>query len=461
MQVLAKLHTRRSPTAFPRWIWTSLLALLAVVVAGSWLLVVYYLNGQGMLNEIKLGVQSDRAGQMQTVNGVLTRSASLSEHVELMAVYATAEFFQLANRQSRDIAYDPANSTIFLINEDTHLDELPLEPTPVQLRVDGGDLIAPLTLEMVTYSIHHKVSVATFPKVEAASSVELVAPTMAHAGMEYGHDHGTVSMRWDLPIVYPAGALEAQTLPFGTMMAVALGLLATVLTPCLIQLVVFYLSTLTGMSAEKLEHSALEPQVRRRLLGRAFGFVLGYTLLFTSAGALAGYAGETLQSAWSGWTRPLAIGSGIIIVLMGLWMAVRARAPLVCRLPLVHKRPVKPETGKGGLWRSTLLGLTFAVGCSTCFGGALIATLLLYVGTLGSAWEGALILLFFSLGVGIPFLISAALLTRVLPLVHRMQRAAPYIGLASSAVMVAFGVLLISDKFHLVSAWIYPVLGLK
>jgi cytochrome c-type biogenesis protein len=149
------------------------------------------------------------------------------------------------------------------------------------------------------------------------------------------------------------------------------------------------------------------------------------------------------------------------MVFLGLWMAVRTRAPLVCRIPLVKARLMGPESSKGGLLHSTLIGLTFAVGCSTCFGGALIATLLLYVGTLGSAWQGALILFFFSLGVGIPFLIAAALLTRVMPLMHRMQRLVPNIGLFSSAIVIIFGILLITNKFHLVSAWITPLIGLS
>lgn len=461
MQADPGIYLKRTPARLKRWILTGLWTLLALVVAGSWLLVVYLMNGQGVLNEVKLGVQSGRAGQMQTVNAVLSRAGSLGTHVEALAVYATSEFFELANRQFRDIAYDPATAWIFIVNEDTHMDELPLIPTPVQLRVDGGLPLAPATLEMVTYSIHHKITIATFSKPANASpnTLELILPTVDHSGTAY-QEGQTVSMNWDLPIVYPEGALAAEALPLSTMVAVAMGLLATVLTPCLIQLLVFYLSTLTGMSAQPIE-GALDPALRRRLLTVALGFVIGYTALFTGAGALAGYAGQTLQNAWSEWTRPLAIGSGVVIILMGLWMAARARAPLVCGLPGLRGRANRPDTEKTSFLRASLMGVTFAVGCSTCFGGALIATLLLYVGTLGSAWEGALILFFFSLGVGIPFLISAALLTRVLPLMQRVQRVAPAIGLVSGAVMVVFGVLLLTDNFHKVSAWIYPLLGLS
>jgi len=245
------------------------------------------------------------------------------------------------------------------------------------------------------------------------------------------------------------------------MLALAMGLLATVMTPCLLQLLVYYLATLTGMSAEEMEGAKLQPAVRARLLQAAGGFVFGYTLLFTGVGALAGWAGQTLQGTWDAWTRPLAVIAGIFIVIMGLWMAVRSRAPLVCRLPILNRQEVQSRAHRGGLLQSTLMGLTFAVGCSTCFGGAVVATLLLYVGTLGSAWQGAAILFFFSLGVGIPFLLAAALLTRVMPLMRGLHRAAPTIGLVSSVIVAAFGFLLIFDKFHLVSSWLAPLIGLS
>ncbi len=98
---------------------------------------------------------------------------------------------------------------------------------------------------------------------------------------------------------------------------------------------------------------------------------------------------------------------------------------------------------------------SFSLGCSTCFGGALIATLLFYVGTLGSPPQGALVLFFFSLAVGVPFLLVAVLLSRVLPLINSTERAAPIVGLVCSLVMVGFGLLLITDNFHLVSTWIH------
>ena len=97
----------------------------------------------------------------------------------------------------------------------------------------------------------------------------------------------------------------------------------------------------------------------------------------------------------------------------------------------------------------------------TCFSGAIIATLLVYVGALGSASVGALVLFLFSLGVAIPFLAAAFFISRVMPAMTRLTGYAPQIGFVSMVLMVGFGVLLVSDNFHEVSSLIYPWLGLS
>lgn len=426
----------------------------AIGIATSWILVVFLLDGKSLLTRVKLRLQQGNTVQMQSVSGILRRSAALSEHVDLLAIYATPEFFASMRQGGKGVPFSPENSLLFIVNEDTHMDALSYGPTPAVLRIDGRETYQPEKAETLSYSIHHKVSVVSFPKRDPKGksivndhtrSIELLVPK--HEGSD------SVVLRWELPITYPQGALRGQTIPLGTMLALAAGLLATVLTPCLIQLVLYYLSTLTGFSVETLASETLAAGVRGRLLKIALGFVSGFAILFTGVGALAGLAGETLQGSdlWAGWTRPLAISAGVVIVLLGLWTAIRTKAPLVCRLPLAKFAQAK----EASFFRSTLMGFSFAVGCSTCFGGALIATLLLYVGTLGSAAQGALVLFLFSLGVGVPFLLAAALLSKVLPLISRVEKAVPAVGLTSSFIMVVFGLLLISDNFHLVSSWIY------
>ena len=113
-----------------------------------------------------------------------------------------------------------------------------------------------------------------------------------------------------------------------------------------------------------------------------------------------------------------------------------------------------------GYVRSFLLSVGFSLGCMVCFSGAIVATLLVYVGMLGSATVGAAILFVFSLGVAIPFLAAAFFLSRTMSAMQWISRYTPQIGFVSMIVIVAFGLVLVTDNFHTVSDIIYPWLGL-
>src|SRR5262245_28392690 len=159
------------------------------------------------------------------------------------------------------------------------------------------------------------------------------------------------------------------------------------------------------------------------------------------------------------WNRPLAIMAGLGILLLGVWMGANSGAPGLCRLPLGAQLRTSRR------WLDTLkmmfMGSAFAVGCSTCFGGALFMSLMIYVGTVGSASLGALALFLFSVGMAVPYVLSALFLSRALPILNSLQRVASGVGLVSAVVMIFFGVILITDNFHIPSNLLYRLyLGL-
>ena len=102
-----------------------------------------------------------------------------------------------------------------------------------------------------------------------------------------------------------------------------------------------------------------------------------------------------------------------------------------------------------------LAGLAFATGYMTCFGAALVISMVVYVGLSGSALFGALILFFFSIGMGIPLLVGALLMTKVLPLLGRMEKWVHRLGSASSLLMAGLAVLLISGNYMVFTEWVY------
>jgi cytochrome c-type biogenesis protein len=130
---------------------------------------------------------------------------------------------------------------------------------------------------------------------------------------------------------------------------------------------------------------------------------------------------------------------------------------MVCRLPVPE--PIERFDRSGAL-RAALTAAAFSFGCITCFGGAIVGTLLVYVGSVGSAEIGAAIMLTFSAGIAIPFLAAAFALSRAGRFAGGLARFSPWAGFAASAIMAAFGLVLITDNFHALSDAIYPLLHL-
>jgi len=245
------------------------------------------------------------------------------------------------------------------------------------------------------------------------------------------------------------------------VLGLSAGLLSFVLTPCLLQLLLVYVVTLTGFSTDQLRRNtvAVPADVKRKLLRVALSFVAGLTALFTLTGAGIGHAGKQMQMFFAVWSPKLSVISGIIVILMGLWVGVRSRAPLVCRL-VPEKMLRVSSDGTASYVGSALIAIGFSLGCITCFGGAIIATLLIYVGSLGSATIGATVMFGFSLGVAVPFLLAAFFLSRTLPLLSKIHQYAPRIGFVGMLFIIAFGAVLVTDNFHALSDLIYPWLGL-
>jgi cytochrome c-type biogenesis protein len=227
--------------------------------------------------------------------------------------------------------------------------------------------------------------------------------------------------------------------------------------PCLFQLTVYFIPALTGVAMQ--DSGAAAGSRRRQVLIAAFFFILGFTLVYTATGALIGYAAQRLggTSQFEAWQRYFGIAAGVIVIGLALRVAAKARAPLVCRMPLLSSmaQSHKPATRLEMMFA----GLAFATGCMTCFGSALVVGMVVYIGLAQSALYGALVLFLFSLGMGVPLVIAALAMARALPLLMKLETAVPWMGLLSAVLMAGFGVLLISGNYMLVSEWTFRVVN--
>ena len=449
----------RARTGGSRWARAGVLTLAGLAAAWSWLFVV---SKWGPASRID--ILTFKAGLTSKVMRVLLKEGKGTGHhshasAMVSAIYATPTYYAMTEQTQEAAKYQPDKFVVFYLFEDIHVGALPTSPPMVMLRVNDGREVFPLSSEVLRDSFHHRATVVRFPKAdthgralidERTASFEVIAHDPA--------SHSVETMHWDLPIVYPKDAAAGLDISLATVLALLAGLLA-VLSPCLLQLTVYYTFALAGANMNQNPVDVIG--ARAQVIRTALCFIAGFTMVFTAAGSLAGLAGQRLQSSGivENWNRPLAIAAGIGVLLLGIWTGAKSGAPGLCRLPVLA------GLGARSKWldalKMTFMGSAFAVGCSTCFGGALFISLMIYVGTAGSASLGALTLFLFSLGIALPYLLAAVFLSRALPLLNSLQKAASGIGLVSSVVVTFFGVILITDNFHVPSNWLYRLyLGL-
>lgn len=437
----------------------------ALLIASAWLVLPYLKQGRVILSDVGSQVQQERQQRTNNIGQFLTRPAYGAGEAEVDVLFATPKYFEAAvsvgGREDSVSKLRPDQYLIFMVSESVHIGALPEVLPQATLIVDGVEY-DPIDADGPLVSEHHRTSTIRFP-IEDADGNPIISESSQKMKLELANTWddtgGTKTASWAVPIEYPENIADTGIWSMAMLLALSAGLLSTVMTPCLLQLILIYFTTLTGLTMEQIEARGKLPEgTNRRLLKMAFAFVLGFILLYTSAGAIIGGMGQGAQSFFSDWSRPISIGSGILIIAIGIWLGIRSRAPLVCKIPMPSK--VK-AIDQGGFWRSVLVGAGFSLGCSTCFSGALVATLLIYVGVLGSALTGAAVLFMFALGIAVPFLLSALFLSRVVPLMTKIARFAPQIGFASMILMLGFGLVLITDNFHIVSNMIYPWLGLR
>jgi cytochrome c-type biogenesis protein len=219
--------------------------------------------------------------------------------------------------------------------------------------------------------------------------------------------------------------------------------LVSFVSPCVLPLVPAYLSLLTGESLEDLQVATGAP-ARMQALAHAIAFVLGFSLIFILLGLGASAIGGALAA-----NRVLiAQIGGVLVVVLGLHMMGMIRIPY-----LMMDRRVHLASDRRNLWTSTIVGMAFAAGWSPCIGPILAG--ILAIASQQRNGQAALLLSFYSLGLALPFLATAAVIGVALPALRRIKRFVPAIEFASGAFLIAVGLVLVNDAFLNVAGWFY------
>jgi len=231
--------------------------------------------------------------------------------------------------------------------------------------------------------------------------------------------------------------LVAQS-PLGFVVAFAAGI-ASFLSPCVLPLVPSYLSLMSGVGTSQLAGATKTDQ--KRLLRATLLFVAGFTSVFVAFEAGASTIGRALRDHQVGLNR----AAGVVIVVMGLALAGLIKPGFLQRERRLHVRP-----SQLGPWGPPIMGMAFAFGWSPCIGPALAAVLSL-ASDQQTLLRGELMLLTYSLGLGVPFVAAGVAFGHMAGAFSWVKRNYRAVNLVSGLVLAAFGVLLLTNSVHVLS----------
>jgi cytochrome c-type biogenesis protein len=225
------------------------------------------------------------------------------------------------------------------------------------------------------------------------------------------------------------------------------------LSPCVLPLVPPYLTYMSGATFEEFrDRSAAQTLPSLRLVLTALFFVLGFSVVFVTLGATATAFGQAFRQA----LPVLTYVAGFVIIAMGLHFLGVFRIGLLDR----QLRMAGPKVASGPLG-GFALGLAFAIGWTPCI-GPILAAILSIAASRQTAGEGAALLGVYSLGLGVPFLLSGLAVGPFLSFFAGFRRHLRTVERVMGGFLVLTGVLFISGHFTRISFWMletFPALS--
>lgn len=213
------------------------------------------------------------------------------------------------------------------------------------------------------------------------------------------------------------------------------------LSPCVLPLIPGYLSFMTGLTAAELA----EGRDRARIAVPAMLFVLGFTAVFVSLGATASVLGRFLVD----YRIIIEKLAGVAVIAFGVLMLGIIKVPWLygeARADMERSR----SFGRGA---SFVMGAAFAAGWTPCV-GPILGSILTMAGSTGSVARGSLLLVSYSLGLGVPFVFVALLFGRLKGALRWLARHSLVINRAAGTLLIIVGVLILTGQFGQLAAWL-------
>lgn len=218
--------------------------------------------------------------------------------------------------------------------------------------------------------------------------------------------------------------------------------LISFLSPCVLPLVPGYVSLISGAGVEELKSP--QAQLMRRVMINSIGFILGFTIVFMTLGAISTEIGQIAAR----YKHTLSIVAGVVIIIFGIHLTGLFQIKWLLQDTRLHS--LKGSSTPVGAF---VIGFAFAFGWTPCLGPILTAILAL-ASEQDTLVKGVLLLGVYSLGLAVPFLLTSLLMERFLKFYSRFRSHMHALEVASGALLIALGVLLVIGRFTLISSWL-------
>ncbi len=230
--------------------------------------------------------------------------------------------------------------------------------------------------------------------------------------------------------------------------------LLTFLAPCTLPLVPGYLGFISGASIDDLKDPEKRHEVRKRVFFNGLLYVIGFTIVFMLLGTIFAFAGAALVDFRIWLTR---IG-GVFVVFFGLYLMHVFKLPFFSFLNSDKRFHIGNKLTPGKPMSSLIFGASFAFGWTPCV-GPILGTILVLASTTGTALQGALLLFVFSLGLAVPFLLTALAFGHAAQYIKKITKYLNIISFIGGLFLVMIGVLLLTDRLGLWVSFFFQTFG--
>jgi cytochrome c-type biogenesis protein len=218
--------------------------------------------------------------------------------------------------------------------------------------------------------------------------------------------------------------------------------LLSFLSPCVLPLIPGYIAFVSGLSIDDMTESGWTDKKMASAMLNSVMFVLGFSVVFVVLGASATWLGGVFIQR-----LPLLISiAGVVIIIFGLQQIGLFKFSF-----MLTTKQIDLPAEKLGLFKAPLLGAAFGFGWTPCI-GPILAAILTYAATMDTVGRGVMLLIVYSAGLGIPFLLTTVAMKGFFRLFSKIKRHMNLIQKISGAILVLLGILMITGKLTLITA---------